>query len=356
MTDQPSIRVALLAAPEASASVLFGLYDVLGSVGMIWPDMTGAEAGEPTLDVFIVAADGQPFRCSGGILVEPRFGLDEISSVDVVIVGDIYTPGDLPLGRRFAPEIEWLRQMHSQGALLASVCTGSLLLAETDLLDGRSCAGHWTYLDRFRVDRPRVFFDPTLVLDLANEPERLITAGGGTSWQDLALYLIGRFCGQEAVLQTAKIYLLGGHEDGQLPFSAMTKRVPTADATIREAVDWIAEHFAAANPVSNMTARSGLKPRTFARRFWAATHYRPMDYVHAIRIERARHLLESTHDLADDVGFAVGYNDPAYFRRLFKRVTGLTPSTYRRKYRKYQEPLATAAAAGPRIEYVRMGA
>ena len=221
-------RIAILAAPEASASVLFGLYDILGSVGLIWPDMTAAEPGEAALDVFVVAATGEAFRCSGGILVEPRDGIDDVTAAEVVIVSDIYTPSDLPLGARFSAEIGWLRRMHARGAVLASACTGSLLLAATGLLDGRSCAGHWSYVDRFRVDYPRVRFDPALILDLVNEDAGLITAGGGTSWHDLALHLVARYCGPLAASQTAKIHLLASHEDGQLPFSSMTRRRPTA--------------------------------------------------------------------------------------------------------------------------------
>jgi transcriptional regulator GlxA family with amidase domain len=171
--------------------------------------------------------------------------------------------------------------MHARGAVVASVCTGSLLLAATGLLNGRSCAGHWSYVDRFRVDHPRVRFDPALILDLENEDAGIITAGGGTSWHDLALHLVARYCGLRAASQTAKIHLLANHEDGQLPFSSMTRRGPIGDATIADAVAWIGEHHAAPNPVSRMIERTGLAPRTFARRFLAATRYRPIDYVHA---------------------------------------------------------------------------
>jgi transcriptional regulator GlxA family with amidase domain len=331
LTAKRRPRIALLAAPEASASVLFGLYDVLGSVGMIWPDMTAAEPGDPALDVFIVAAAGDPFRCSGGVLVEPRAGVDHVEAVDVAIVGDIYTPSNVPLADRFGAEIEWLRRMHAGGAVVTSVCTGSLLLAATGLLDGRSCAGHWSSVDRFRADHPRVRFDPAPILDLANEADRVITAGGGTSWHELALHVITRYCGPLAATQTAKIHLLAGHEDGQLPFSSMTK-LPAGDAVIDNALAWIGENLAVANPVTRMIGRSGLTPRTFARRFMAATRRRPIEYVHGIRIEQARTLLETGVKPVDDVGFDVGYQDPTFFRRLFKRTTGLTPASYRRKY------------------------
>ena len=104
--------------------------------------------------------------------------------------------------------------MHSRGALLATVCTGSLLLAEAGLLDGRSCAGHWAYRDLFLSAYPRIRFGPGAILDLSSERDGLITAGGVTSWQDLALHLIARFCGPEHASRTAKVYLLGGTRTG----------------------------------------------------------------------------------------------------------------------------------------------
>ncbi len=325
-------RIALLAAPETSASVLYGLYDVLSTVGPLWPDMTAAETGDALLEVSIVAAAGEPFRCFGNILVEPGAAVADVDEVDVAIVCDMYTPIDRPPTGRFAVEIEWLRRMHERGALLATVCSGSLLLAESGLLDGRSCAGHWAYRDMFTSAYPRIRFVPGAILDVASEEDGLITAGGMTAWQDLALHLISKFCGPEHAARTAKVYLLAGHEDGQLPFSAMTRPVRTDDAVILACLAWIVDNYTISNPVTAMTEQSGLTRRTFARRFQAATGRRPIDHVHALRIEGARHLLEVGRGGVNDVGFSVGYEDPTFFRRLFKRATGLTPAAYRRKY------------------------
>ena len=332
MTDRPRPRIALLAAPETSASVLYGLYDILISVGPMWPDMTAAEPADALLDVAIVAASAEPFRCFGNILVEPHATLADAGTVDAVVVCDMYTPIDTPPHGRFTVEVEWVRRMHGRGALLASVCSGSLVLAESGLLDGRSCAGHWAYADLFRSAYPRIRFLPGSILDLSSEPEGLITAGGVTAWQDLALHLIARYCGPEQAARTAKLYLLGSHEDGQLPFSAMTRRVRADDAVIRDCLAWIDRHYRTPNPVSAMIERSGLTSRTFARRFRAATGRRPIDHVHAVRVEEARRLLETGDGPVDDVGFEVGYEDPTFFRRLFRRTTGLTPAAYRRRY------------------------
>lgn len=325
-------RVALLAAPETSASVLYGLFDVLQSVGAVYPDMTVGESGDGLLDVFIVAASSEPFRCFGNILVEPSFAVDEAGEVDVVVIADMYTPINTPPSGKYPVEIDWLRRVHREGALIATVCTGSVLLAESGLLDGRSCASHWAYGELFRAAYPRVQFAPDAILDLAHEGAGFITGGGVTAWQDLALHLIARLCGPEHAARTAKVYLLAGHEDGQLPFSAMNRRVHTSDAAITDALAWIAEHYATPNPVTSMAERSGLQARTFARRFAAATGRRPIEYVHQLRVEAARELLEGGVTAVDDVGYRVGYEDPTFFRRLFRRSTGMTPAAYRRKY------------------------
>jgi transcriptional regulator GlxA family with amidase domain len=332
MTTTAKPRIALLAAPETTPSVLFGLYDVLISVGAVYPDMTSRQAGEPLLDIQIVAADAQPFRCFGNILIEPHAAIGSLDHVDAVVVCDMYTPIDTALRGRYAAEIDWLKRMHARGALVASVCSGSLVLAEAGLLDGRQCAGHWAYRDLFRRQYPKVNYCADSILRLDSEAEGVITAGGVTAWQELALRLISRYCGAEHALQTAKVYLLSGHEDGQLPFADMGLQIQGEDQTIKLCQEWIAEHYSQSNPVEAMTKRAGLTRRTFTRRFRAATGYLPMDYVHALRVDRAKRIIEQEASGLDDVAYKVGYEDPTFFRRLFKREVGLTPAAYRRKF------------------------
>ena len=129
----------------------------------------------------------------------------------------------------------------------------------------------------------------------------------------------------------------------------MVRLTDANDAAIVRAQAWIADNYATDNPVAAMVERSALLPRTFGRRFRAATGRRPIEYVHEIRIEEARRILESSSIAVDDVGFSVGYQDPTFFRRLFKRKTGLTPAAYRRKFATitpYVERPGSGLAAG----------
>jgi transcriptional regulator GlxA family with amidase domain len=206
--------------------------------------------------------------------------------------------------------------------------------AEAGLLNGRTCTSHWAYADLVRRHYPKVRLRPEHILDLESEADGLITAGGVTSWQDLALHLIARYCGREEALRIAKVYLLPGHGDGQRPYAAMSRLVHKEDAVIAESQEWIAHNYNATNPVTAMTVRSGLTPRTFARRFRSSTGYLPKDYVHALRIEEAKQAIETGDGSLDEIGAQVGYEDATFFRRLFKLRVGLTPAAYRRKFAK----------------------
>ncbi|WP_455372322.1 GlxA family transcriptional regulator [Limibacillus halophilus] len=334
MAENGRPLVALVAAPETSPSVLYGLFDVLYSVGCVYPDMTLGEPGEEALDVRVVSAEGRPFRCAGGIPVEPHAAFADIEKADAVVLCDMYTPiFQRPTGK-FEREIAWIKEQHAKGALLCSVCSGSVVLAESGLLDGCFTAGHWGYRDLFRRHYPDVTLQTGSVLCLTSEKEGIVTAGAVTAWQDLALYLISRYCGQKAAIQTAKVFLLDGHDDGQLPHAMMTRRIDRVDGAIADCQEWLGENYAQTNPVQAMVARSGLTPRTFARRFKQATGQIPMDYVQALRVEEAKQMLE-TEDLGiDEIAAQVGYEDPASFRRVFKRCAGMTPVAYRKKFQR----------------------
>ncbi|MGJ5620697.1 GlxA family transcriptional regulator [Sulfitobacter sp. MF3-043] len=335
-TDKKPL-IVLLAAPETSASVLYGLYDVLMSAGAVYPDMVVGAPGEELLDVCIASADGKPFHCVGNIPVEPHYAVSKTDSADAVVVCDMYTSiYDVPKAR-YPREVDWIKRMHRQGALLTSVCSGSLLLAESGLLDGRQATAHWAYRDMFQRHFPKITFRNESVLCLAAESDRIVTAGAVSAWHDLAVYLIARFCGYQTAIETAKVFLISGHSEGQSPYSVMTRPMDSSDGPISECQMWIADHYATAKPVEKMIARSGLNARTFSRRFRAATGFAPIEYVQALRVEEAKQMLETDQLSNDEVGAEIGYDDPASFRRVFKRGTGLSPAAYRKKFQRISQ-------------------
>ena len=324
--------IVLLAGESTSAAVLYGLYDVLFSVGAVYLDMTMGAPGSEALDVRIVSKDGKTFRCFGGIPVEPHASMTDVVHCDLLVVCDMYSPISGSPRAEYAVYSDWLRQSYAKGSMVTSVCSGALVLAEAGLLNGRQTASHWAYAELFAKDYPHATLRRDSILCLTEEKDRIVTAGGVTSWQELALYIIARFCGAEAALQTAKIHLLSGHEQGQLPFAAVNRRIEPTDGVIARCQEWIAVNYAAPNPVQAMTDLSGLPSRTFSRRFQSATGRSPIDYVQALRIEEAKQMLETSPNPVEDISAEVGYQDAAAFRRTFKKLSGTTPADYRRRF------------------------
>ena len=336
-TPQPqnrSLRLDLLAFPETSPLVLFGLREVFGAAGVVFPEITSGQPGAPLFDIRVVAsaAAAEPFRCYGDVLVEPDLAIAEAEGADIVVACDMYCPIDSPPHGVFPEAAAWLREMHAQGAQVCSVCSGALMLAEAGLLDGREAASHWAYAPMFREHYPRVRLRKDLVLCPADDTGRIITAAAVTAWQDLALFLIARHFGPEQAIRTAKCYLFSQHSEGQLPYAVTAPQLQDDDALIRDSQVWIAANYAEVNPVSRMIARSGLSGRGFARRFRAATGMAPIAYVQTVRVEEAKQLLETERLGVEEVAHAVGYEDTASFGRLFRRMTGLSPAAYGRKF------------------------
>ncbi len=232
---------------------------------------------------------------------------------------------------RYPDLVAWLRACTARERFVCSACSGVLLIAETGLLAGRDATMHPAYASTFRSNFPdvRLRLEETLVA--TGEREELVMAGASASWHDLVLYLVARHVGPTAAQAVAKFLLLQWHTDGQGPYVPFDPPTDHDDAVVVEAQEWLRAHYAVAAPVTQMVERSGMPERTFKRRFARATGYSPIAYVQHTRVEEAKRRLERTSEPVDAVSYAVGYEDPASFRRLFKRITGVPPGEYRRK-------------------------
>ena len=326
------VSVCILATPNTSPSTLFGLSDVLGSVGSAWETFVTGKTGQPLFDVKIVAEDRKTFRCAQGVIVSPECSIADVDRTDIVIVASFVMPAsEFPVSNNKVV-LDWIVKQYNSGATLSSACTGAVLLAETGLLDGCNATTHWAYRDMFRRCFPKVQLKLEQGLCVSGEDSRIVTAGGTTSWQELVLYLTARYFSTEDASNTAKFWRLYNQERNQAAYMAIPQGMPHGDAVIEDCQKWIKEHYAVTNPVSEMIKISKLSQKTFARRFKRATGDRPMDYVHALRVDMAKELLEKDNHVVDMVGFEVGYEDPASFRRIFKRRVGMTPGIYRRRF------------------------
>lgn len=160
-----------------------------------------------------------------------------------------------------------------------------------------------------------------------------MSSGASTSWHDLVLYLIARYAGATTAQEAAWLFALQWHQNGLTPYIVFEGKSDHGDAEIRSAQQWLRGHFSVANPVEQMIKRSRLAERTFKRRFTSATGLTPIAYVQRLRIEDAKRRLERTDASVDEISWRVGYEDSAFFRRLFKRTTGVASGAYRKRFR-----------------------
>jgi len=329
---QKTVRAALVVLPETAPAGLYSMLEVFSSAGTVWEELTGKQSSDVRIKVDVVTEHDGLQYCSMGVPVKPDATFRTASGYDFVIVPDVQITANFKTRGQWPVAAAWVQSQFVAGAIVGSACTGALLLAESGLLDDLEATTHWAAVSLFKRLYPEVRLRPEKVLVCSGSELRIITAGGASSWVELALYLIAFYCGRQEAVRIAKVFLLGDLSEGQLPFAAVTRPQAHADAIIMKCQQWIAEHYESANPVKSVTEYSGLKSRTFKRRFRVATGYSPLEYIQTLRIEEAKYLLENSDMPTEQVGEEVGYEDSASFRRLFKRMTGITPARHRRRF------------------------
>ena len=353
-TQQGPYRVSLLAIPEAMTFTLNCLHDVLSSFAML-STHDYALPREPPFHVEMVALTRGLVPTASGMPVQAHASIGEVGRTDLVIIPSVMVAGGEWVKGRYPEIVRWLRAMHGNGATLCSACSGLLLLAETDLLAGKEATMHWAYEQTFRRNFPDVQLRLEEMLVTAGDRQEFVMSGAAMAWHDLVLYLIERYVGAASAQSIARFFAMRWHDDGQSPYIGFAPSTAHGDAAVADAQAWLERNFSVANPVDEMVTQSGVPERTFKRRFTQATGMPPLDYVQRLRIELAKRRLEQSDTAIEQIGWAVGYEDPASFRKLFRRVTGVAPGIYRRRYR-VPGPAARAAlsarreAAQPRSE------
>lgn len=335
MDQTAPVEALIVAVPETAGSALYGMIDVLSSAGSLWQQLAGAEPQRQSFHVRIASPSKAPFTCGHRIPVQPDVSVEENPSGEIVILPELWLAPDDDMEGRYPSLLEWVRQRYQAGSTIYSACSGSVMLAATGLLDNRDATSHWGYEDLFRTRFPKVRFHPEPALLFADPAGRIVTAGGTTSWHDLALHIIARHMSPGEALRIAKVYLLKWHSEGQLPYAALVRPQPHADSVVRVCEQWLAEHYRDAEVVTKVVTIAGIPERSVKRRFKAATGTTLIGYVQNLRVEDAKRRLESEDVPFETIAADLGYENHAFFRRLFKRSTGLTPGQYRKMFRPF---------------------
>ena len=320
-------EITVLLLDQMFSSTAIGPMEVFRHAGSLWNVLTGTTLA-PRFCVTTASADGGAVWCDGGIQIQPNVALKDVGKTDLIFVPTTGLNIDDVLERN-APIVPWLKRRSTRGVAIASVCSGVGLVAAAGLLDGKRATTHWGLAERFREKYPKVKWMPELMV---TEDRGFYCGGGVNASLDLSIYLVERFCGHDVAMQTAKALLIETPRAWQAGFAIVPLKTDHTDDTISSAQEWMHKHFGKTFSLEDLATRVGMSMRNFVRRFKEATGDAPLIYLQKLRIAAAKRMLESNHRTMQEISEAVGYQDVAFFRLLFQRHTGISPSEYRHRF------------------------
>ena len=320
------IDVAVVVLDDLYASTAVGPVEVFRAAGALRNRILGHDEA-PHFDVRLASLDGRDVKCSIATL-RVDCGIDAIENADIIFLP---TGGSDVQGRSAEREglLQWLRTWHSRGASIAAACTGVALLARSGLLDDRRATVHWSKADQLRERHPAVRWE---IEKLVTEDDRLFCGGGIYAAADVGLLMVEKYGGHAVALQCAKALCLDMPRSRQAGLYAAGPTRHHADEQIRQVEAYLRENLSRDLTVGELAGRARMGVRTFIRRFKSATNLTPGTYLREMRMAVARNLLEEGVQSVQTISAKVGYGDVAFFRTMFRRHTGMSPSEYRVRY------------------------
>lgn len=313
-----------MALKSVSALVLDGL--AIFEFGVICEvfGIDRSSDGVPNFDFKVCGPQpGQPLSTSVGATLTPDHSLDDLVGADLVAIPAIGTSEYLP------EALAAVEAAADSGSIILTVCSGAFVAGAAGLLDGRPCTTHWMHADELARRYPTAKVDRNvLFVDDGN----LITSAGTAAGIDACLHLVRRELGSEVTNKIARRMVVAPQRDGgqrqyidqPIPVRCSERFAPH--------LDWILGNLDQPHTVATLAARAHMSVRTFARRFVEETGRTPMQWVTDHRVLYARRLLEETDLDVDRIAERSGFGTATLLRHHFRRIIGVTPSDYRRRF------------------------
>nr|WP_018547292.1 helix-turn-helix domain-containing protein [Streptomyces sp. LaPpAH-108] len=278
-------------------------------------------------EVLTCSADGGPVATNSDFSVTVGHGPEVLATADTVVL----PPFDVDrLTRGLSPKADAALAAVPPGARIVSICTGAFVLAAAGRLDGRPATTHWALADLFRSWYPRVSLDPDV---LFVDDGDILTSAGAASGVDVCLHVVRKDHGAAVANQVARACVVPPWRDGgQAQY--IRRPVPEESAHSTSATrHWALEHLHEPLSLTELAAHARMSVRTFARRFTEEVGTSPGRWLIQRRLDRARHLLETTDLPVDDIATQVGFATGTSLREHLHATIGVTPVAYRRTFR-----------------------
>jgi transcriptional regulator GlxA family with amidase domain len=263
------------------------------------------------------------------VTLTPQQSFEDIEKADVIYLPALWR-NPQPIIKQQTKLITWLQKQFEQGAIISGVGTGCCFIAEAGLLDNKPATTHWYYFDKFQQLYPTVKLKRQHFITQAGS---IYCAASINSLADLTVYFIQRFF-NTAVAQHIQRHF--SHEIRK-PYESLSyfenDNINHPDETILQAQLWMLNNSAKASTLEDIAKQFDMSPRNFSRRFKLAIGKTPIKYLHELRLNNAKELLQSSNLTVAEIAYKVGYNDMSYFAKLFKKELYVSPKEYRKTVR-----------------------
>ncbi|MFY8106941.1 MAG: transcriptional regulator FtrA [Elstera sp.] len=328
--ETPTLRNSTVVALAYDGLCLFEFGIVAEVFGLSRPEITRRD----WYKFRIAAVDPLPLRAQGGMLsLATDGGLELLAEAGTILIpGWRGVSGDVPEALCAA-----LRDAADRGARILSICSGLVVLAEAGLLAGRRATTHWRYIDQVATRFPWLTLDPNV---LYVDEGQILTSAGSAAGLDLCLHLVRRDFGAEIANLVARRLVVAPHrEGGQAQF--IDRPVPQRAGTLFAALfGQVQAEIADDWPVDRLAATAGMSRRTFLRRFQDATGTTPADWLLSLRLQGVKDLLETSTLSVEEIATRCGFGAAGTLRHHFRQRLGMTPQTYRQRFRTIPEAVA----------------
>lgn len=266
----------------------------------------------------------------GIFTVKPHLHISQVNKTDLIIIPSLNHNYNLALEHN-DELVQWLQKQYTKGAEIATICTGAFMLAASGLLDGKSCSTHWSVKENFSKMFPKINLQ---IDELITDENGIYTNGGAYSFLNLMIYLIEKYYGRATAVYCAKVFQIEMNRSTQSQFIIFSGQKKHEDEMVLLAQSYIEQNLGEKLSMSDISNKFNVSRRNFDRRFIKATGNTPSEYLQRVKIEAAKKAFETDRKTVNEVMYEVGYSDVKAFRDAFKKITGIPPMEYKKKYHK----------------------
>jgi transcriptional regulator GlxA family with amidase domain len=311
----------------STVTTIVGTYDMFSAANAYWK-----RNGRREVFKIELAGTSKEVKYNNGLAtLQPEINIAAIARANLVIIPPSLIRNYTKAGKGNQSIIDWIKQQYKQGAEIASMCSGTFMLASSGLLDGKTCSTHWAHADAFRSAFPSVNLKED---KLITDEHGIYTNGGAYSFLNLVIYLIEKYYDRQTAVYCSKIFQVEIDRESQSAFAIFSGQKHHGDEVVKKAQAYIENNLHEKISVENLSSEFAVGRRHFDRRFIKATGNTPLEYSQRVKVESAKKALETSRKTVNEVMFEVGYSDAKAFREVFRKITGMSPLEYRSRFNK----------------------